>query len=261
MAHPLDDPRITSQLFYPRRAMPGNSRVPNAKDGTFAVDDTIKLGYRLFIPPKDPAVVLLYFHGNGEVAPDYDGIAPLYFEIGAAVLVVDYRGYGWSTGTPLTSTLLTDGDAVMAGLPALLADHALADKPLFIMGRSLGSAPAIYLAANYGDRLAGLVVESGFADTPSLFKRLGIPVDLSNMGDLPVGNVTRMAEVKVPVLVIHGENDVLLPVDNGRALYEAATVGDKTLLTIPGAGHNDILFTGMAAYMNELVKLFAKAIP
>lgn len=259
MTHPLDDPRITSQLFYPRPATPGNSRVTGTKDGTFPVDDDVRLGYRLYTPPNGATAVVLYFHGNGEVASDYDSIAPLFFEIGVSLLVVDYRGYGWSTGTPLTSTLLTD--AVMDGLPALLADSGLADTPLFVMGRSLGSAPSIYVAEQYADRFAGLVVESGFADMPSVMRRLGIMVDLSQVTDMPVGNAKRMESVTLPVLVIHGENDVLLPVENGQKLYDSAGASDKTLLRIPGAGHNDILFVGMAQYMTALRTLFEKATP
>lgn len=247
----LDNPLILSMLFYPRPAQMGTSRVPKTQDGTIPVEDDIVLGYRLFQPEK-PTRFILYFHGNGEVASDYDDIAPLFFRLGAALMVVDYRGYGWSTGKPLTSTLATDTDSVMKVLPEILQTAGLGDLPRFIFGRSLGSAPATYLAQEYGGSFKGLIIESGFADTPSVFKRLGIAVSLFRNTKMPIANAERMREVRLPLLVIHGENDQVLPVENGQQLFDASPVEDKRILRIPQAGHNDILYRGANVYFDAV---------
>ena len=255
--HPLDDRRIISNLFYPRAIKPGKSRVPNTTDGTIPITDDIVLGYRLY-QPANPTALVMYFHGNGEVASDHDRIAPLYFDLNAAFLIIDYRGYGWSTGSPLTSTLLTDGDYAMQALPHILP-AAIQTLPKFIMGRSLGSAPAVYLAHQYPDQFQGLIIESGFADMPSVFQRLGIPVDLSQLSHIPIANALRMEEINMPVLVIHGEQDSLLPIENGEKLYDSAACTQKTFVRIPGAGHNDLLFYGMDRYFGGIAQFMREA--
>ena len=103
----LDHPLIRTILFYPRPAKPGSSHRPNAVDGTIPVEGDVALGYRLFRHEAGAPVIVL-FHGNGEIAHDYDDLAPMYHRAGASLLVVDYRGYGWSNGQPRASALLPD---------------------------------------------------------------------------------------------------------------------------------------------------------
>lgn len=247
--HPFDDPRIVSMLFYPRADVPGNSRLPNVVDGTILLRDGERLGYRLY-QHETPRFIVLYFHGNGEVASDYDGIAPMFLREDAALRVVDYRGYGWSTGTPLVSNMLPDAEDAANALPEILGE--LASLPLFLMGRSLGSASATHLAVTFPERFRGLIVESGFADTPSVFKRLGIHVDFDDVDGLPLGNTQRVAKLTLPLLVIHGEDDTLLPVEHGQQLFDACPHDQKQILRVPRAGHNNLLIYGAADYFNAI---------
>ena len=192
--HPLDNPLITSMLFYPRADRPGSSHIAGAFDGSIPVEDGVSLGYRFYVHQAD-APVILYFHGNGEIASDYDGIARLFFEIGTSLLVVDYRGYGWSTGSPLASTLLSDAEAVVPALPSVLSNAKVGDVPVFLMGRSLGSAPAVHLAYTFPDRFKGLIIESGFADIPSVMRRLGIQPEMFSLPEqvlAPIGNARKL---------------------------------------------------------------------
>lgn len=248
----LDNPLVLSMLFYPRPDRPGHSALPQVHDGAIPVADEIVLGYRLYAHQPDSPLIL-YFHGNGEIASDHDGIAEAYRHIGVSLLVVDYRGYGWSTGRPLLSALLSDAEAVLPALPAVLAGAGLEpEPPLFVMGRSLGSAPAIHLAHTRPGRFKGLIVESGFAHVLMLLARLGLPADLlSNIPD-PIGNLRKVERLDLPLLVIHGEQDSLIPVAHGQALYDASPAAHKRLLRIPGAGHNDLLFVGMQQYFDAV---------
>ena len=66
--------------------------------------------------------------------------------------------------------------------------------------------------------------------------------------ELPISNSRKIAKVRLPLLVIHGEADTLIPVEQGRELYEASPVQDKELLIIKGAGHNDVSFVQMKRY-------------
>jgi len=243
----LDNPLVLSILFHPRAEEMGRSRLQNVHDGTIPVEDEAVLGYRLYVDEPD-SPVLVYFHGNAEVASDYDDIAPAYHRIGLSLLVVDYRGYGWSTGRPLVSTLLSDVEPVKEALPRILEGARTEDVSLLVMGRSLGSACAIHMAHLYPNLFKGLIIESGFAHTLPLLARLGIPADaLADLPD-PIGNVREMQTIDLPLLVIHGERDMLIPVANGQALYDASPTRRKYIVRMMRAGHNDLLYYGAGEY-------------
>jgi hypothetical protein len=176
-----------------------------------------------------------------------------------SLVVVDYRGYGWSTDTPKVSTMLPDADAVFQALPQIREEHGLTSESLFVKGRSLGSAPAVYLAMTHQQALNGLILESGYADAPSLFGRMGIsiPDEYTDDDTLPVQNVRKMKQVELPLLVIHGADDNLIPAQHGRDLYEASPAHNKELLLIEGAGHNNLLSKGTARYF-DAIKRFVK---
>ncbi len=255
----LDNPLLLSVLFHPRSASRLRDERPGVTDGEVAVAEDAALGYRLYShAPGSP--IVLFFHGNGEIAPDYDGIAPMFHGAGVSLLVLDYRGYGWSSGEPKITTLLPDAEAVFRALPRLLAPAGLAESPRFVMGRSLGSAPAIHLAHLHPDAFAGLIVESGFAHTVPLLAQLGLPVEaLAALPD-PFDNAAKVGELHLPLLVIHGERDRIVPVGNGQALYDASPAADRTLARVPGAGHNDLLFVAPAAYFNALRAFVERAV-
>jgi fermentation-respiration switch protein FrsA (DUF1100 family) len=255
----LDNPLILSFLFHPRPADPGISRLENVVDGEIAIDEDVALGYRLCIH-KPGAPTILYFHGNGEIAAEYDAVAPLYHRAGASLLIVDYRGYGWSTGSPSTSTLLADAEAVYETLPEILGEPGLANGPLIVMGRSLGSACAIHLASRHPGAFKGLIIESGFAHVVPLLMRLGLPmIDKVKMSD-PINNIGKMSLIPLPLLVIHGEDDTLIPVAEGQALYDTSPAKLRTIKRLPGAGHNDLLyyaeeyFAAIADFIKETTK-------
>jgi alpha-beta hydrolase superfamily lysophospholipase len=254
----LDNFIVLSVLFHPRQAEPGPDRV-GIDDGTIPVEGNIVLGYRLYIHQAGAPVIIL-FHGNGEIASDYDDIAAHYHRAGASLMVVDYRGYGWSTGWPLVSALLSDTDAVRDALPAILQRAGLSDSPLFVMGRSLGSACAIHMACNHSKLLKGIIIESGFAQVFPLLGELGIPVD--SFGDIPdpIDNVGKIRATPLPLLVIHGERDSLIPISNGETLFDASPAPLKSMVRIAGAGHNDLLFHGMELYFTAIARFITSAL-
>ncbi len=255
----LDNPLITNSLFYPRPAQAGTHTGAHVHDGTLPVADDIALGYRLYARQAD-APLLVYFHGNGEIAPDHDGLADEYHRAGASLLVVDYRGYGWSNGRPKVSTLLSDAEAVLKHLPELTAQHGLSAPFQVVMGRSLGSAPAIHLAHAHPDAFRGLIIESGFAKVLHLLLRRGFPADVLNGLD-PVGNARKIAELDLSLLVIHGEQDDIIPVEHGQTLYDHSPAADKHILRIAGAGHNDLLYRAMSRYFAAIQDFLTRVTP
>jgi fermentation-respiration switch protein FrsA (DUF1100 family) len=238
-------------LFYPRREDILASRPPGVQPIATAIEPGMALGARLYpAGPESPAI--LYFHGNGEIAADYDDLAGLYTRLGITLLMADYRGYGTSGGRPTATHILADAVAVFEGLGCILEEHGLMPTRLYAMGRSLGSAAAIEVAVHAGERLAGLIVESGFADTFALLRRLGLWVQGADEERDGFGNATKLSRVRTRTLILHGEDDRLIPATDGQELYRRCGAAEKQLLLIPGAGHNDLLFVGMHAYLDAV---------
>lgn len=251
----LDNPFVLSQAFYPRAANPEDgfrSTAPGVYSGTIPVEKDVVLGYRLYAHVLD-APVMVFFHGNGEIAPDYDYIAPYYHNrTNASLLVIDFRGYGWSTGKPTFHALLADCTPIYAALPGILTQANLANSPRFIMGRSMGSVPAIHLAHQHPEGFKGLVIESGFARVFDLARLWGFMVP-ANLPD-PLGNLGKVKSLPIPLLIIHGNEDELIPVSHGQAFYDASPSAQKTILRVPGAGHNNLLAVAPQAYFEALAK-------
>jgi alpha-beta hydrolase superfamily lysophospholipase len=247
----LDHPAVLRVLFHPRRELGFGTNSTRVQPVSVEVEPGISVGGRLYAA-GDSAPAILYFHGNGEIAADYDDIAPMYTKMGLTLLVMDYRGYGRSDGTPTGSNLLTDAVAIFEATGEILAEHGLNPTQVYVMGRSLGSASAIEVASHADNRLAGLIVESGFADTFALVARLGGPAIQADDAEQGFGNASKIGQITIPTLIIHGKADYLIPASDGQTLYDGCTAPDKQLVLIPGAGHNDLMWVGMEQYFGVI---------
>lgn len=244
----LDHPKVSARIFHPRAEYPSRMPGANREDCLIPVDDHVRIGAS-FHPasPDDP--VILFFHGNGEIASDYDDIGPMFTTMGVGFFVADYRGYGRSTGTPGVSAMMRDSRVILDYVKGLMKSRN-ATGPVLVMGRSLGSASALELAACRGDDITGLIVESGFADGLALLEKLGI--DTAGAGitrEQGFGNLDKIRKFSGPCLIIHAEYDHIIPFSDGRELYDACPSRQKQLLRIDGANHNDIFLRGMTEYL------------
>ena len=250
---PLDRPEVLACLFHPR---PGYRPVDPANDNDLRipVGDGVTVGGHCYrADPK--AVSLLYFHGNGEIVEDYADLGPIYAQRGINFLVVDYRGYGQSTGQPTASTLLADSHAVLGFVAGWLKRQDFTG-PLIVMGRSLGSAPALELACHHSETIAGLILESAFAHTGPLLRRLGVNLAALRFEERQgFRQLDKIRAVTQPTLIIHAEDDHLIPLADAQALYAASPARDKQWVTIPGADHNTIFAVGWPSY-RAAVKTF-----
>ena len=238
----LDRQDYSGSLFHPR---PASGATPTgAQDYKIPVADGVTLGARWH--RFDPALpTVLFFHGNGEVVSDYDDIAPAYEEIDLNLFVVDFRGYGWSTGRPSLRGLKEDGPRVADFFLEELQKSTEKPPSPFLMGRSLGSSPACEIAGSHGDYFAGLILESGFASVLPLLQLLGVDAGVDDeVVDELFSNHRKLAGVQLQTLLIHGDQDHLIPVAHAHDNYAHLPHDRKTLRTIPAAGHNDLMLFG-----------------
>ena len=243
----LDEAGLASAMFYPRPD--DQPPPPGASDHLIEVEDGVALGAR-FYPIDRAAPTLLYFHGNGEVASDHDGIAPLYHEIGVNLFVAEFRGYGRSNGQPTVAALVGDAHPSTAYFHDLLDQLAFSEQR-YIMGRSLGAHPAIEVAANAADRFRGLILESGAGNIRRSVERIGL-LDTEFGALLAAAHEAKVGRIALPVLLIHGEIDTLVPLATAELTRDLLTSTTATLEVIPGAGHNDLLWVGREQYFGAI---------
>lgn len=250
----LDQLGVGRWLFYPRA---DTSPVPPGAVDRVVDAPGATLTFRVY-HADGSCPSLLLFHGNGEVIADYDALAPAFHELGLDLSVVDYRGYGASTGTPSFQTLMSDAHLVWQAWLAWLEERG-AWGPRFVYGRSLGGYPALELAATYDGALAGLILESTAANLGRIVRRLaGEPS--GPLAQLIHAHEQRIAVVRVPVLVIHGERDELIPLEAAVELFERLPSTVKELVVIPGAGHNDILWVAAEQYFSALARFVQRSL-
>ena len=250
----LDVPEVLTVLFHPRPDLDQIPAVAPSCDLMIPVTPDVSVGARFHITDKSAANIL-FFHGNGEIVADYHDLGALFNRMGINFLAVDYRGYGRSNGQPTVSAMMQDCQSVFAFTRTWLHENRHVG-PLVVMGRSLGSASAIELAAVHRPSVAGLIVESGFAFAGPLLRLLGIdPAVLGFDESSAFGNADKMKTVDQPTLIVHAELDQIIPLQEGQTLFDACGSAEKAFLKIPGAGHNDIFMRGLDAYLQAIKKL------
>lgn len=249
----LDRPVLLKYLFHPRKDYRPCPR--GAFDMMVPVGEGVSVGCR-FYPREDTSPWVLYFHGNGEVVSDYDELAPLYHHAGLNLVVADYRGYGASGGTPTFQDLVKDSRVIFEEVQGQL-ERKGSPRTLWVMGRSLGSIPALELAFCYPEETRGVIIESGFISGARLVKRLGLPPMGADLGSLEQECLAKVGKISIPGLVIHGQYDTLVPLQEGRDLFESLGSSPKELVVIPGADHNNIMLVDVKMYFGSLVKFIA----
>jgi len=247
----LDQPKVLRHLFHPRFENGYRTVQANREDIMIRVDEGLELSASFHFTHHD-APMLLFFHGNGEIVSDYDDFGKFYNDMGLNFFVVDYRGYGRSSGTPSVTSMMKDCHKVFDFVPVYMQKNKLTG-PLCVMGRSLGSASAIELGAARADEFNCLIIESGFARISPLLKKLGVDPELIGFKEGQVlENVDKIEPFSKPCLVIHAEFDYIIPFSEGKALFDACGSSNKKLLEIKGANHNDIFFQGMTSYLEHI---------
>lgn len=217
-------------------------------------EDGVRI-HGFFLPGKPEADrALLFLHGNAGNASHRLPNADELSRMGTDVLLLDYRGYGRSEGSPSEEGVYRDA---RAGLAYLLEERGVREERVLLFGRSLGGAVSIDLAQHRG--LAGVIVESTFTRLSDMGRAL-----LGPLGALAAGggfdSISKIEALRAPLLAFHGDRDEIVPLELGRRLYERAPE-PKAFEVIAGAGHNDTTLAGGRAYFERIRRFLDEVAP
>ncbi len=222
-------------LYYPEKiplGMPPPFWVKDSIEVWMRTSDNINIhGLWWGKPPERP--VILFFHGNAQEVYSWSLVRKDLEKTSCRMLIIDYRGYGKSEGTPTEKGLYEDGRAAVDWL----LKKGISPEEIVLFGKSLGGAVACEIARER--EFLGLILESTFTSLSSV-KRYLLP--FAPEYEPPANSfnsIKKLAEITCPVLVIHGKLDTLIPFSEGEKLFKAA--GQKgCFYPVEGAGHNDV---------------------
>ena len=236
-------------IYFPQRAHDVTPRQLGLafEDLTLTAEDGVRI-HAFYLPaPAEPRWTVLFAHGNaGNVSHRLDRAVFLQSKLRAAVLLFDYRGYGRSEGSPDEEGTYRDARAAHRWL---VEEKRVPPDRLVVFGESLGSAVALDLALSRPCR--ALVLESPFASVPAMARAVYPILPLWPFVRTRYDNEAKAPRISVPLLVLHGDRDEVVPYAQGRRVFEAAPE-PKRFFAIPGASHNDTYVVGGEAYWSAV---------
>ena len=245
---------INQFIYFPERTIfqdPGDFGL-EFEDVYLETSDGVRI-HGWFVPGSG-GTTLVWFHGNGgNISHRVDNIAGLNRRLGVSILIIDYRGYGLSEGSPNEEGTYLDAEAAVA--------HALSrpdvdPERVVLFGRSLGCAVAAEMAVRHD--VHAVVLESPFTSISAIARRAysflpGLGLLVGNMYD----TLDKASRIEAPVMLLHGDSDEIVPFEMGREVFEAAPE-PKRFYRIRGAGHNDTYAVGGAPYLDALGSFLAE---
>lgn len=209
------------------------------------------------VPPataREKRGLVLFLHGNaGNIGHRLDYVR-MFHDLGLATLIIDYRGYGRSSGTPSEEGSYHDAEAAWQHATKVLG---FAPGRIVIFGESLGGAVAAQLAE--GNRPGALILASTFTSVPDLGADLypWLPVRL--LARIRYDTLARLSRIDCPLLVVHSRSDDVIPFAHGRRLFDAAGTR-KQFLEIDG-GHNEGFVFARKEWIREMDAFLRRALP
>ena len=210
-----------------------------------------------------PEVTILWFHGNGgNIGHRVGDLALISRRLGVNSFIFDYRGYGRSEGKPSESGVYRDA---RAALDYLSSRSDVDPEGIVFFGRSLGTAVAVELAEDLAEDLTGgktpygMILVSPLTTLKDMARALHPLLPLHLLVGSRFDSLSRIGNIHCPLLVVHGENDEIIPLEQGRELFAAAN-SPKRFLSLPTTGHNDS-FSGSGAELWQSLDNFLASLP
>ncbi|MDA1188063.1 MAG: alpha/beta hydrolase [Chloroflexi bacterium] len=242
-------------IFFPTK---GLTETPEAQglqyeDVYFTATDGTRLNG--WFVPGESDITWLWFHGNGgNLSGQVDELAATHRHLDVNIFVVDYRGYGNSEGKPSEKGLYLDADAAVEYLRSR-GDVDM--NRVVVFGRSLGSAVAVETARRH--EVYALVLESPFTSIKEMAKLSYAFIPGWLFVKSRFDSLSKMAELRVPLLVLHDGGDELVPFDMGQEIFESAT-GHKRFALLENGAHNSAHLDSDTEYF-KAIKDFLEGLP
>jgi fermentation-respiration switch protein FrsA (DUF1100 family) len=206
-----------SMLFYPYSEL---EATPSAwgleyEDIYLDTEDGVKL-HGWYLPKQGAPQVVLFLHGNGGNISHRGDSLEIFHRLGMSVLIIDYRGYGQSTGSPSEEGLYEDARNTWR----YLIERGFMREQIILFGRSIGGAVAVKLAVEKGP--AKLILESTFSSSRDMADSLMPLISRIAVMRYPFDSMARIKAVKAQLLMLHSPDDEIIPFSLGEKLYRAA---------------------------------------
>ncbi len=217
----------------------------------FITPDRVKLS-AWFIPSSKPdSYVILQCHGNGGNISNRVDYSLIFYQMGLSSLQFDYRGYGNSEGSPDEAGLYLDA---LTAWEYLVNERQISPHKIIVYGESLGGGVASYLATQ--KPIGGLILASTFTSVPDRAAELYPFFPIHSLSSYQFNTYDRLPQIKVPILVIHSREDVIIPFSHGEKNFARANE-PKTFLEIKGDHNYGFLESG-TIYSQGILDFIAK---
>jgi len=239
-------------IYYPTKEIESTPINVGLKYGDvfFDTDDGLKLN-GWFIPAENPRGTLLFCHGNAGNISHRIEIIKIFNRLNLNVFIFDYRGYGKSQGSPTEVGLYRD---TQAAYKYLLSRKNINKETIVIYGKSIGANVAIDLASKV--KAAALISESGFSSAYDMGKKLFPYLPVKWIITVKYNALTKIKNIPIPKLIIHSQDDEIVPFKLGKKLFEAA-LAPKEFYHMRG-GHNEAIFMAREEYSVQINNFLSK---
>jgi hypothetical protein len=244
-------------IYHPHKYPEGNwnssSSSVSREDVHFTASDGVRL-HGWYIPSAGAKATLLWFHGNAGNITHRLGNIEMLKPLNLNIFIFDYRGYGKSEGEPGEKGIYSDSQAAYDWLVKV---KNILPGEIILFGRSLGGICAVEVAS--GNPAAGLILESVFPSAGKMAEKIFPVLPLGGAIKSRFDAISKVPDLKLPKLFIHGTQDEIVPYKLGRELFSVAA-DPKEFYDIQGAGHNDTFLIGGAGYFNALGQFIKKVV-
>lgn len=226
-------------LYFPshKPSTPASAGAIDFTEVDYPVADGLRLKAWYRPPPTKTAPVMMIFHGNADVIANWGTRATAYAKLGMGVMLVEYRGFGPNQGKPSEKNFIADGQSAIAWLK----DQDVSAQRIVLYGHSLGTGVAVALASV--NPVRALLLESPFAavvDVAAIRFPL-LPVKWLMRDQFQ--SIERIKQVKAPITIVHGDQDIVIPISQAEKLASAA-MAPITFHRMSGGGHVDLYEKG-----------------